>query len=74
MTCTDRCPDLTGTRGRSHCGCCHHTFSGPSVFDDHRRAGSCVLPGRLVESGDGIWRFPASGTGSWRSTDALHQL
>ncbi len=28
----------------AHCGACHHTFTGVSAFDQHRRHGECVYP------------------------------
>lgn len=51
MACTSEC---RAARGRqSHCGSCHKTFSGLTVFDDHRKDGACVDIG-LTEK-NGIW-------------------
>lgn len=55
-----------GWRGLTtcHCSSCHATFSSPSGFDRHQRAGECrdpaavglvATPRRGVES---LWAFP----------------
>ena len=53
-----------------HCGGCHRTFSGPTLFDLHRSArgtadhGTCLDPATLTKGGalelrdDGIWHAP----------------
>jgi hypothetical protein len=45
----------------AHCGACHHTLSGISAFDRHRRAGECLSPRAIGLRADhkGIWRYPA---------------
>lgn len=30
-----------------HCATCHETFTSPSGFDIHRRAGSCIPPSTI---------------------------
>jgi hypothetical protein len=57
-----------------HCGACHHTFSGISLFDLHRRGSVCADPSELLVGGDalrligGVWRAPAMDETTW--TDA----
>lgn len=47
-----------------HCGGCHETFSGLTLFDLHRRSSRCLDPAALAAAGDelrliaGIWRGP----------------
>jgi len=52
----------TGTRA-AHCSGCCKTFSGASLFDQHRRGyserGQCLDPAALgAEFRDGMWRAP----------------
>lgn len=42
MTCRPLCVPPTPTQ--AHCGTCHHTFSGVSLFDAHRIGGVCHHP------------------------------
>lgn len=46
----------TGTAA-CHCGACHHTFTGVSAFDAHRRRGECLPPDAagLVLNERGRW-------------------
>lgn len=42
-----------------HCGACHRTFSGLTLFDAHRRGGKCADPAGVdLRVVDGIWRYP----------------
>ncbi len=62
---TDREPLTPGpnpSRTQCHCATCKQTFSGITLFDQHRRAGRCRDPRdmkglRLVK---GVWRMPAT--------------
>jgi hypothetical protein len=59
MPCTTEC--VAPTPAQCHCGACHETFSGITLFDRHRRDGKCLLipadmPMRLKEV-RGVWRF-----------------
>lgn len=56
----------TGT-ATAHCSACHSSFSGVSLFDQHRKAagehGGCTHPEVLAETTpliqvDGVWRYP----------------
>jgi hypothetical protein len=49
----------TGFR-TTHCGGCHATFGGLTVFDRHRRDGRCLNPAQLdgVELRNGAFRGP----------------
>jgi hypothetical protein len=49
----------------AHCGGCHETFSGVTLFDAHRSLkggehGSCADPATMagVELRDGVWSYP----------------
>lgn len=53
----------------AHCGSCHRSFSGVSLFDRHRyitqTSGGCIDPAELMSNGkrvaflrDGVWRYP----------------
>lgn len=64
ITCVGRDETWTGTRP-CHCGSCHETFSGLSLFDGHRSTkggqhGSCLHPAVLrgYEFREGMWRSP----------------
>lgn len=59
MACRPTCIPPSPTN--AHCGACHHTFSGVTAFDRHRRAGECLSPLAIGLRADrkGIWRYPA---------------
>lgn len=42
MSCTKECRSPRGRQ--AHCGACHRTFSGITIFDGHRIGGGCKLP------------------------------
>lgn len=59
-----RCGTRWSGDSTSHCGSCHETMAGPSVFDRHRREGRCLDPVALgcvlrVRPGYTVWGFPA---------------
>lgn len=62
MTCTTTCRTPRGRQ--AHCGACHHTFSGVTGFDRHRRNDTCLNPADLPMHTDayGIWREDGYGT------------
>lgn len=41
------CPKRWNGTRTSHCSTCHATFSGVSLFDQHRQGGHCVSPQSL---------------------------
>lgn len=60
-----RCWTRWGGALTAHCGTCHATFTRPSGFDRHRRAGACIHPGlvglvvtRRTPNGGPIWGYP----------------
>lgn len=56
MACTPDCHKPTPAQ--AHCGVCHHTFAGPTVFDKHRKAGVCLHPSRVtlgMHERNGVW-------------------
>lgn len=63
------CTSRWGGLRTAHCGACHVTFSGLTLFDKHRTAkgayGECIDPATLTDHGqqlrlvEGIWRSPA---------------
>jgi len=56
MSCTDTCRRPTGTR-HAHCGACHETFNGVTLFDDHRKGGRCNDPASMgMRKFDRVWR------------------
>jgi hypothetical protein len=68
MTCTPAC--VPPTPSQAHCGTCHYTFSGVSLFDAHRIGGTCHHPRQVPTSGKadagyvpvrldhrGVWRY-----------------
>jgi hypothetical protein len=59
VTCRPTC--IQPSPSNAHCGACHHTFSGVSAFDRHRRGGECINPRDLGLHADprGVWRYPA---------------
>jgi hypothetical protein len=59
MSCRPTC--IQPSPSNAHCGACHHTFSGVSAFDRHRRGGECINPRDLGLHADprGVWRYPA---------------
>lgn len=65
ITCGGCTETWTGI-SRAHCSAegCHQTFSGLSLFDQHRRRDTCLPPFELTIAGeplrlvDGIWRSP----------------
>lgn len=59
MSCTLACHNPTPSQ--AHCGVCHVTFGGPSLFVRHRRGGACVDPTELGMTKIGeVWRIPMS--------------
>lgn len=59
MTCRQTC--IQPSPSQAHCGSCHHTLSGITAFDRHRRGGVCLSPLAIGLRADhkGVWRFPA---------------
>ncbi len=47
-----------------HCGACHHTVSGVSTFDAHRRNGQCLHPADV-----GLSLLPGRAYECWGTTD-----
>jgi hypothetical protein len=63
MACTDKCPTV---RGRAaHCGACHSSFAGVSLFDDHRKGGRCNAPGSLGMRQDARGRWHSGERREW---------
>ena len=59
MSCGSVC--VTPSPAQAHCGACHETFGGVSLFDRHRREGVCLRPMALgAEARSGVWRIPAT--------------
>lgn len=66
MTCDKNCHPIKPYSRMAHCGACHHTFSGVSSFDAHRRGGACIEPAeRGMAERDGVWRIPGDGKKWW---------
>ena len=63
MACTSTC--VRPTPHQAHCGVCHETFGGVSLFDAHRSRGECIRPPVLgyQRNDRGVWRTPSDG--SW---------
>lgn len=56
ITCS-RCANTWTGLGRAHCGACHQTFNRVSLFDRHRRGGSCLSAENLgLVQVSGVWR------------------
>jgi hypothetical protein len=51
VTCNSECKKPRGRQ--AHCGVCHKTFAGVTVFDDHRKLGKCSDIG--LTDKNGIW-------------------
>lgn len=54
------CPARWSGYTRAHCSVCHCTFGGYTLFDDHRRDGTCLSPDTIgmvktIRSGQPIW-------------------
>lgn len=58
MSCRTTC--IQPSPSNAHCSACHHTFSGITAFDRHRRAGACLSPLTIGLHADrrGVWRHP----------------
>lgn len=55
MSCTGDCRRATGKR-HAHCGSCHQTFAGVTLFDDHRKGGMCADPLMIgMRKRNGVW-------------------
>lgn len=78
MACTNGC--VKPTPSQAHCGACHHTFSGVTLFDQHRKGGVCHHPTAIPGAKDsviptyldlrGVWRYNIPRTNvSSRNTD-----
>lgn len=79
MPCTSEC--VAPTPAQCHCGACHETFSGITLFDRHRRDGKCLPISAIalqLRQVRGVWRFadqrpgfprqpPKPGEWSWRT-------
>lgn len=57
MSCRATCIQPSPTN--AHCSACHHTFSGVTAFDRHRRGGACLRPLAIGLHADrkGVWRM-----------------
>jgi hypothetical protein len=61
MSCTATC--VHPTPAQAHCGACHTTWSGITLFDRHRKGGDCATPDALIAEGlkihdvRGVWRY-----------------
>lgn len=58
MSCRRTCIQPSPTN--AHCSVCHHTLSGITAFDLHRRGGACLSPLAIGLHADrrGVWRYP----------------
>lgn len=65
MTCSEICRKPRGRQ--AHCSVCHRTFSGPSIFDEHRVGGNCVFKDGL-SSKDGVWGHWGTARRGWWQT------
>lgn len=62
MTCNSECRRPTGRM--CHCGACHKTFVGITVFDEHRRGGQCVMNPDWTEKNE-VWGNWGSNNNAW---------
>lgn len=65
MVCTAECHTPRGRQ--AHCGACHKTFAGLSVFDQHRKGGRCNDLPTVTDKG-GIWGTWGSSNGWWNKS------
>lgn len=61
------CNNGWGGYRTAHCASCHETFSGVTVFDEHRKDGICQLPEKVGmkynrrgtgENAYRVWGYP----------------
>ncbi len=55
------CRQVWTGAGRAHCGTCHRLFASVTLFDQHRRAYTCIDPATIpnMEFRGCMWHGPA---------------